>query len=43
MLAMMNTLTMPSENGEVFMETLNFLNALIVFNPVVNPIIYGLF
>uniref|UniRef100_A0A0R3RZZ2 G_PROTEIN_RECEP_F1_2 domain-containing protein n=1 Tax=Elaeophora elaphi TaxID=1147741 RepID=A0A0R3RZZ2_9BILA len=42
MLAMMNTLTMPSEN-EVFMNTLNFLNALIVVNPVVNPIIYGLF
>ncbi|KAL3984581.1 7 transmembrane receptor (rhodopsin family) protein [Acanthocheilonema viteae] len=43
MLAMMNTLTMPSENGEVIMDTLNFLNALIVVNPVVNPIIYGLF
>ncbi|VIO97980.1 Uncharacterized protein BM_BM1100 [Brugia malayi] len=43
MLAMMNTLTMPTENDGVFMDTLNFLNALIVFNPVVNPIIYGLF
>ncbi|VDK79059.1 unnamed protein product [Litomosoides sigmodontis] len=43
MLAMMNTLAMPSKNGEVFTDTLNFLNALIVVNPVVNPIIYGLF
>ncbi|EFO14153.2 hypothetical protein LOAG_14371 [Loa loa] len=40
MLAMMNTLT---ENDGVFMDTLNFLNALIVVNPVVNPIIYGFF
>ncbi|VDK87626.1 unnamed protein product [Onchocerca ochengi] len=39
MLAMMNTLT----NGEIIADTLNFLNALIVVNPVVNPLIYGLF
>uniref|UniRef100_A0A915PYY8 G-protein coupled receptors family 1 profile domain-containing protein n=1 Tax=Setaria digitata TaxID=48799 RepID=A0A915PYY8_9BILA len=43
MLAMMNTLTIPTENGEVLMDTLDFLNALIVVNPVVNPVIYGLF
>ncbi|KAM3717615.1 G-protein coupled receptor [Dirofilaria immitis] len=39
MLAMMNTVT----NDEIIADKLNFLNALIVVNPVVNPIIYGLF
>ncbi|VDN02878.1 unnamed protein product, partial [Thelazia callipaeda] len=42
-LAMMNTLAIPSENHAVLMDTLHFLNALIVVNPVVNPLIYGLF
>uniref|UniRef100_A0A1I7S2I4 G_PROTEIN_RECEP_F1_2 domain-containing protein n=1 Tax=Bursaphelenchus xylophilus TaxID=6326 RepID=A0A1I7S2I4_BURXY len=44
LLAVMNTLA-PSEGTlkQVASVTLPFLNSLIVVNPIVNPLIYGLF
>ncbi|VDK41120.1 unnamed protein product [Gongylonema pulchrum] len=41
-LAMMNTLATRAQTRELILDTLPFLNALIVVNPVVNPLIYGL-
>ncbi|MFH4978817.1 hypothetical protein AB6A40_005526 [Gnathostoma spinigerum] len=42
-LAMMNLFASSSSERSIAQVTLTFLNALIVVNPVVNPIIYGLF
>ncbi|KHN78253.1 Gonadotropin-releasing hormone receptor [Toxocara canis] len=41
-MAVMNTFATSTEGREMILVTLPFLNALIVVNPVVNPIIYGL-
>uniref|UniRef100_A0A914RXK8 G-protein coupled receptors family 1 profile domain-containing protein n=1 Tax=Parascaris equorum TaxID=6256 RepID=A0A914RXK8_PAREQ len=41
-MAVMNTFATSSEGREMVLVTLPFLNALIVVNPVVNPLIYGL-
>ncbi|VDN54491.1 unnamed protein product [Dracunculus medinensis] len=42
-MALMNMFATSSETRDTILVTLPFLNALIVVNPVVNPIIYGLF
>uniref|UniRef100_A0A0M3JH79 G_PROTEIN_RECEP_F1_2 domain-containing protein n=1 Tax=Anisakis simplex TaxID=6269 RepID=A0A0M3JH79_ANISI len=41
-MAVMNMFATSTEGREMILVTLPFLNALIVVNPVVNPLIYGL-